>query len=119
MMGTYKMSNKKHNGKPVWANKDRSKKLFYTSGQTQKYIYFSPLSLFPDGTWMIGTPWNQTHHDYNDYRGAIKTTEQGHATVPATGWQYNGWTGWIAYGNLTVTRKILIFNPGGIPILEN
>jgi len=96
MMGTYKMSNKKHNGKPVWANKDRSQKLFYTS----------------DGTWMIGTPWNQTHHDYNDYRGAIKTTEQGHATVPATGWQYNGWTGWIAYGNLTVTPGEPVYPPG-------
>merc|ERR1711970_1360750 len=27
-MGTYKISNKKHNGQPVWVNKDRSQKLF-------------------------------------------------------------------------------------------
>ena len=112
-MGTYKISNKKRNGQPVWVNKDRSGKIFYTSGQPQEYLYFSPLSLFVDGTWMIGTPWDDPR-DYDNNKVGIRSAEQeqGNVTVPVTGWQYlNVWQQyWVSEANLTVTRKIFILN---------
>jgi len=98
-MGTYKISNKKRNGQPVWVNKDRSGKIFYTS----------------DGTWMIGTPWDDPR-DYDNNKVGIRSAEQeqGNVTVPVTGWQYlNVWQQyWVSEANLTVTPGEPVYPTG-------
>jgi len=97
-MGTYKMSNKKHNGQPVWVNMDRSQKLFSTQ----------------NGTWMIGNKvtWNEPL-DYYDNIVGIRSAEQGQATVPTTGWQFLlGGTSWHSEANLTVTPGEPVYPQG-------
>jgi len=100
-MGTYKISNKKQNGQPVWFNVDRSQKLFST----------------PNGTWMIGNGITEVTWNYHNIVG-MRSAGQDQATVPATGWQCligedtNGFPRWYHEANLRVTPGKPVYPPG-------